>query len=350
MTAVRITSTQPGPIPQRALRGHRPSRPNPRVAAGTEHHAQLARRLTPRDRWLARMLAEHKILTTHHITDLAFPSPRAANLRLHQLYRWRVLDRFQPHLTTGSAPMHYVLDIAGNTALAHEDGLDPRTTGYRHDREIGRAYSLQLAHTVATNSIFTTLVAHSRQPDATGHLAAWWSPTRCATYFGDIVRPDGYGRWHQNNTEIEWFLEYDFGTEPLAKLASKLHGYHQLALTTDLTTPLLIWLPTTRRETTARRALETALTALDHPHLLPIATTATDTSPARRTDATTARWRPLTTSRPGRLPLIDLAEALRVNPPTGTGHRPDPVATPQRAHEPLPPPPTPPPPIRYPLP
>jgi hypothetical protein len=83
---MRTTSTPPAPIPQRALRGHRPARPSPRVAASADHHAQLAHRLTPRDRWLARMLAEHKVLTTHHITDLAFPTHRAANLRLLQLY------------------------------------------------------------------------------------------------------------------------------------------------------------------------------------------------------------------------------------------------------------------------
>lgn len=65
--------------------------------------------------------------------------------------------------------------------------------------------------------------------DAPGHLTAWWSEARCARYFGDLVRPDAYGRWRQADREVEFFLEFDFGTEALPVLASKLAGYHQLA-------------------------------------------------------------------------------------------------------------------------
>ena len=34
--------------------------------------AALAGRLTARDRWLLRMLLEHRVLTTTHITELAY--------------------------------------------------------------------------------------------------------------------------------------------------------------------------------------------------------------------------------------------------------------------------------------
>ena len=106
------------PAPQRQLRGHRPARPSDRAALTGEHHAYLAAHLTPRDRWLARVLAEHRVLTAGQIAQLAFASTRTANRRLLSLYRWRVVDRFQPYLTSGSAPMHYVLDTAGAAALA----------------------------------------------------------------------------------------------------------------------------------------------------------------------------------------------------------------------------------------
>ena len=104
--------------------------------------------------------------TTHQIIDLCFPSRRAANLRLLSLHTWGVLHRFQPHRDSGSHPMHYVLDTAGATLLAHEHGVEPGALSYSRDREIGRAYSLQLAHTVGCNSLFTTLVRHARQPGA----------------------------------------------------------------------------------------------------------------------------------------------------------------------------------------
>ncbi len=74
------------------------------------------------------MLYEHKVLTTQQIVELCYPSMRAANHRLLDLFMWRVVDRFQPFVTTGTAPMHYVLDIAGAVALAYEDGLDPKST------------------------------------------------------------------------------------------------------------------------------------------------------------------------------------------------------------------------------
>jgi len=270
--------TVTNPTPQRQLRGHLPTRPTPRLAASGEHHAFLARHLTTRDRWLARMLYEHRVFTTHQIVDLAFPSARAANHRLRDLYQWRVLDRFQPFVTIGAQPMHYVLDVAGAATLAFEEGIDPRELRYRHDRAIGIAYSLRLAHTIGTNGFFTALIAASRQPAATGALTAWWSETRCARHFGDLVRPDGYGRWHDNatHTEIEWFLEFDFGTETLPLLASKLRGYHQLAAASGITTPVLVCFPTTRRENAARRTLADALANLDRPTLVPLATSSAD--------------------------------------------------------------------------
>ena len=67
-----------------------------------------------------------------------------------------------------------------------------------------------------------------RRIDAT--LAAWSSEARCARHFGDLVKPDAYGRWATSGGEIEFFLEYDFGTEVLAKLAGKLVGYANLAV------------------------------------------------------------------------------------------------------------------------
>jgi hypothetical protein len=281
-------------MPQRELRGHMPKRPTPRTATTGQHHAQLASRLTLRDRWLARMLHEHRVFTTHQIVQLCFPTVRAANHRLRDLYLWRFLDRFQPFVSVGTAPMHYVLDIAGAVALAYEDGLDPRQLGYRHEDAIGIGHSLRLAHTVGVNSVFAPLVALSRQTGARGRLTAWWSERRCARLFGDIVRPDAYGRWSEDGHEVEWFLEFDFGTENLAVLASKLDGYYQLAAHTGVGRPLLVWLPSNRRETTARRALARAQAELDQPELVPVLTTAADVA-AMTGDVTAAgaRWLPI---------------------------------------------------------
>lgn len=294
------------PSAQRDLRVHRATRPSLRVASGPEHLARLVGRLQPRDRWLARMLFEHHVFTSHQICQLAFAHHRVANRRLHQLYTLRVVDRFQPFTRTGSAPMHYVLDTAGALLLAHEDGLDPKTLGYRHDKEIGRALSLQLAHDVGANGLFTALIAHSRTHPGTGELTAWWSATRCARHFGDIVRPDAYGRWAEAGRQIDWFLEFDAGTEQHSRLAGKLARYHRLAATTGITTPVLIWLPTPRREHHARPALTRALRGLDRVGLVPVATSHGDLT----THPDAAWWLPLDTpSTPRRCRLIDLTHA-----------------------------------------
>ncbi|WP_327668915.1 MULTISPECIES: replication-relaxation family protein [unclassified Streptomyces] len=292
------------PSPQRALRGHRPHRPTPRAATSAEAVARLAGRLTERDRWLARMLYEHKVLTTGQITQLAWPSARSANLRLLRLHQWRVVDRFQPFVTYGSAPMHYVLDVAGAAVIARQDGLEPRDLDYRHDRALGLAHSLRLAHTVATNTFFTTLVQRSRRSDGDGRLTAWWSEARCRGFFGDIVRPDAYGRWREKGAEFEWFLEYDWGTErPADLVGGKLPGYAQLAATSGITTPVLFWTPTARREERVRRALDVAAAQLEEPSLIPVATTCTDVVPGEEcADPSVRRWLPLSApaSNPGR--------------------------------------------------
>lgn len=273
------------PTRQRTLRGHKASRPTPRAANTADHQAVLAWRLTPRDRWIIRMLHEHRVLTSHQITALAFPSFRSGRMRLRELYLWGVVDRFQPFVSVGTAPMHYVLAPAGAAVLAAEDGLDVTELGYRHDRAFGVAHSLRLAHTVGVAEWFTALVDRARHTadntDPTNHsgrtaLGAWWSETRCARHFGDLIKPDAYGRWTAHGREVEFFLEYDFGTEVLAKLAGKLSGYHGLAEATGITTPVLVWLPTARREATARRLLARAWRALDNPHTVPVATAAAE--------------------------------------------------------------------------
>ena len=322
---------------QRQLRGHRPTRPSDRAALTADHQRFLAAHLTPRDRWLARTVHELRVLTAPQIAQLAFASPRVANRRLLLLYQWRVLDRFQPYLTAGSAPMHYVLDTAGAAALAAEDDLTTGTFGYRHDRAIEIAHSLRLAHTVGTNGLYTALVGianhsgpHGSHGDARA-VTAWWPEARCARHFGEHVRPDAYGRWHENGQEIEFFLEYDCGTESLARVAAKLAGYERLAAASGISTPVLFWFPTQAREESARRALSITHADLPRPDIVPVATTAVDTSSGPGPDSPAgARWAPLAPCGPNtdlRVRLAQLAEMWphAAPPPHTTARDPEPT-------------------------
>ncbi|WP_277675695.1 replication-relaxation family protein [Saccharopolyspora rectivirgula] len=303
--------------PQRDLRTPIPARASSRVAASTEHQATVAAHLTERDRWIARMCAEHRTLTSTQIAQVAFPSRRAANYRLQRLYQWRVLDRFQPYIGRGRAPMFYVLDTAGAHLLAHEDGLDPRELGFRAERSIGIAYSLRLAHLHGLNSLFTGLIA-----DALAHhdraVTAWWSEARCARHFGDIVRPDGYGRWREAGSEIEWFVEWDTGRYHLSRFVAKIPDYLELAATTRIVTPLLAVFSTASREAHARRLLTEHLRSQTRPQDLPIATTSTEE--LDRTGTASARvWLPLAHRDGGRFRLAELHTAWpHVGQPTSS--------------------------------
>ena len=106
----------------------RPGRPRSagRLARSPQLAAELAARLTARDRWLLRMICEHRVLTTGQVTQLAFGTSRAATARMTTLYQYRAVDRFRPLAPAGSSPLHFILDEAGAMLLAAEDGITRR--------------------------------------------------------------------------------------------------------------------------------------------------------------------------------------------------------------------------------
>ena len=233
-----------------------PGRPRAagRLARSPQLAAALAARLTARDRWLLRMLHEHRVLTTGQITQLAFGTTRAATARMTTLYTYRAVDRFRPLAPAGSSPLHFILDEAGAMLLAAEDGITAADLGYRRDRSMAIALSPRLAHTTGANEIFTALAAAARASRGQAALECWWGERRCAAAWGDQARPDGYGRWSerapgQPPAVTNFFLEYDTGTEPLSRVIAKLAGYAALAARTGITTPVLFWLPSPSRET-----------------------------------------------------------------------------------------------------
>jgi Replication-relaxation len=237
-----------------------------------ERLAGLAGRLTDRDRTLCRLLHQHRVLTTPQLVDLAFRSRNAAEHRLAILHQLGVVDRFRPHHTPGSAPYHYVLGPLGAALLAAEADQEPAQLGYRHDRALALAHSQRLQHLLGVNSFFCALARVARE-DPAAALELWWSEQRCAAQWGRLVHPDGYGRWREHGTRVDFFLEYDRGSEPVGRLAAKLPGYLQLAQASQIATPLLLWLPTPAREAAARQALSgTSLpvaTATPHPSHTP---------------------------------------------------------------------------------
>jgi alkylated DNA nucleotide flippase Atl1 len=235
-----------------APRDHR----TPVLGRGPARLTAIAARLTARDLELAGLLHEHKVLTTGQIAMLLFGQPSAARRRMLILHQLGVADRFRPWARTGTASWHYVLGPAGAAVLAAARGTTPAGLGYSRSRVLAVAHSLQLTHLSGVNTFFSVLIATARASGGNARLAAWWSEQRCAQQWHGLARPDAYGRWQDHGTDIDFFLEYDTGTErPAVRVTAKLDAYTRLATATGITTPVLFWFPTPRREQNIRASL-----------------------------------------------------------------------------------------------
>jgi Replication-relaxation len=256
--------------------------------------ADLAARLTERDRQLCRLLVEHRVFTSHQLAELAFGHLDTAEDRLRTLTTLEVLDRFRPRRDTGSSPYHYVLGPLGAAVLAAEQGLGVAELGYRRAATLAIAHHRRLPELVRANGFFTALAGYARCHADAG-LALWWSPRRCQATWGALIQPQGFGRWCARGVVLDFFLQCDSADQPVSRLTAALAGYEELARANpQLATVVLLWMTTAEREAEVRRVLR------PHGCLVATATPAGGRNPAE------AVWLPLGTSGPRRR-LADLA-------------------------------------------
>ncbi|MEY9858554.1 hypothetical protein ABH935_004169 [Catenulispora sp. GAS73] len=250
-------------------------------------------RITDRDRQLLVLLAKHQVLTTHQITRALIPCPRVARHRLEVLEDVGLIDVFRPTLPAGSSPKHAVLTPLGAMAvvgLVDAQHAAPVTS----DSVVRLAARLDLRHLLGVNDVFCSLTAAARD-SADGELELWWSERACTRTWGALVRPDGFGRWRESGRSVDFFLEYDTGTEPQSKVVAKLDGYAALQAATGRTSPVLFWLHSPKRES----ELHGRLTAAN-----PKVPVATATGDAATVDPSGPVWRIACSG--GRARLIDL--------------------------------------------
>jgi hypothetical protein len=229
---------------------------------------KAAARLTDRDRYLIRVVAEHRVLITDQLAALAFGNIITARHRLDVLARLGALRRFRPHRATGSAPWHYLLGPLGAVLLGAEDRDDKKwLPQVRAGRQLALEHSQRLNHLTGANWFFVSLAAHARRGG--GELRTWLSESHTAEFFyehlmslsalASLAQPDGLGTWAEYGHEVVFMLEYDTGSEHLGQLAGKLDGYSNLAEVMSRynqpVLPLLFCFLSPRREQSARRAL-----------------------------------------------------------------------------------------------
>jgi hypothetical protein len=261
------------------------------------------------------MVGEHRVMTTDQLAALRFDNIITARHRLNLLVKIGVLRRFRPRRDIGSAPWHYLLGPVGAALLGAEDRDEKRwAPQVRADRQLALERSQRLAHMIGVNWFFVSLAAHARQDG--GELRAWLNEAEASGHYryriwhrdsGSLPNPDGLGTWAEDDREVTFLLEYDTGSENLARLAAKLEGYGRLAeglaKIEQVCPPLLFCFPGSRRERAARRALAGCRDA----PALRIATAALDpqvTCPAGSV------WLPVAGTHSGQVRLAGLDAAM----------------------------------------
>lgn len=214
----------------------------------------IARRITERDRAIAKTLYEHRVLTSQQLCELYFDSLDRARERLAQLHELEILERFRPYRQYGSHPYHYVLDRNGAQLIASERGVEVSELDYSRAKTLRLASSQQLRHQVQANGLVTRLAQALRSTPGAA-LLEWRGQRRCAQTWGELVRPDGFVRLQLPGGPLDLWLEYDRATEPHHRLQEKLDRYEELTLALEHPITLLLTLPGERREREIHRAL-----------------------------------------------------------------------------------------------
>jgi len=218
----------------------------------------FAHRLTSRDFEILIELHEHRVLTTPQIYELHFDTLTRASKRMLQLYRLGLVQRFRPHVPTGSAPWHYTLDEPGARLVAARQEIDFRDFPFKKARIFDVVGSPRLRHRVECNGFFARLALACRRR---GWTLTWTGERRAAaewsleTWGGPIVTPDGIGRVTGGGREASFFLEYDRGTENHDRLESKIDRYRRIAKMHGRPDALLFLFPSAAREREVRRSL-----------------------------------------------------------------------------------------------
>src|SRR6266516_7367636 len=151
--------------------------------------------LTGRDRYLVRMVGEHRVLTTDQLCALGFGNVITARHRLTMLVRIGALRPFRPRRDVGSAPWHYLLGPVGAALLGAEDRDERKwAPQVRADRQLALERSQRLAHMVGANWFFVSLARHARSGG--GELRRWEAERPTAEYGGRC--------WRTGRTRTGW--------------------------------------------------------------------------------------------------------------------------------------------------
>lgn len=188
--------------------------------------ASAPRPPTARDRAIIRDVLRHGQMTRHQIQRLHFrhggyvASFQAVCRRLALLTAWGYLSRARLPVPVGSGPFVYQVGPNARLALGEEPG--DRLPARRRVRT-----APALAHRL---EIVDFYIALREALEGEGAILTWLGESE-ARFQGTaggrrlVIAPDAYCLWRRGGAEGVFFLEWDRGTESLARLADKLTRY-----------------------------------------------------------------------------------------------------------------------------
>lgn len=230
----------------------------------TPEPRELPRGLDARERAVMLAIYEHKVLLTEHLKAMFFGSLRRAQDRLRQLAQLGLIETWYPPQPrgTGKAPGHHTLTESGAQLVASLLGIARSELRYVVKDEGNREQDAYLAHRIGVNEFFCSLIQAGRAN--IGHGLAKWVPERTVRTGDGWIRPDSYGVYLHTGGALDFYLEYDRGTETTRQLANKLAGY--IGVARDWTEQgaehfpcVLVVVPNHRRERVVAAALADAL-------------------------------------------------------------------------------------------
>jgi hypothetical protein len=191
----------------------------------TSEPRDLLRGLDPRERAVLVAIYEHKVLLTEHLKAMFFGSLRRAQDRLRHLAQRGLIETWYPPQPRGmgKASGHHTLTESGAQVVASLLGIARSELRYVVRDEEDREQDSYLAHRIGVNEFFCVLIEAGRAID--GHGLAKWVPERTVRTGDGWIRPDGFGVYLHPGGALDFYLEYDRGTETTRQLANKLAGY-----------------------------------------------------------------------------------------------------------------------------
>jgi hypothetical protein len=184
----------------------------------------LFRGLDARERAILTAIYEHKVLVTEHLKAMFFGSLRRAQDRLRNLAQRGLIETWYPLQPRGmgKASGHHTLTESGAQVVASLLGIARSELRYVVRDDEDREQDSYLAHRIGVNEFFCALMEAGRAND--GHGLAKWVPERTVRTADGWIRPDGFGVFLHPGGALDFYLEFDRGTETTRQLANKLAG------------------------------------------------------------------------------------------------------------------------------